>query len=256
MARHQLVAALLICCCLLGVKGQDFTDAFNDTLQGILRFLPDPLPLPRRDLAIPLYINGLTEIDVAIHGFKLSGQSEMRAENCIYDETSSVVEMSLMLPYEAITTQSLKMVGVLLDNIDIDGEGPASFVLENLRMTIRGNTSQNNWDDPGNPIVVFTDAELELVLERWTVEMEDLTPGSDLGTLMNSFFSGLGPDIFHVLADLINQTDIVLNILNSFFPAAPLPFEENKSLRYQEDARDLVTNELVQVLTQYFQKQS
>ena len=47
--------------------------------------------------------------------------------------------------------------------------------------------------------------------------MENLVPGSDLGTLIQEFLMSMGPEIFQYLAEKLNDTDIVLDFVNGIF---------------------------------------
>lgn len=53
------------------------------------------------------------------------------------------------------------------------------------------------------------------------VNLEDLMPGTDLGTVFNEFFSMYGPEIFDVIENNINKSDKLLNFLNNIFSPPP-----------------------------------
>lgn len=103
--------------------------------------------------------------------------------------------------------------GTMVDHIQLVGEGPGMISVDDMEIRVngRGNFTLK-------PVtMVFSEASINLEMWRWTVNLEDLMPGTDLGTVFNEFFTMCGPEIFDTIENNLNSSGKLLNFLNSLF---------------------------------------
>nr|XP_027238329.1 uncharacterized protein LOC113829360 [Penaeus vannamei] len=213
-----LLLALAVLSCVASPASQildrtDITAAVNLALKAYLTSVDDPLTLnPHIEYKIdaPLIADVLLTMD----GATLGGVKDVTAENC--DLTGSGpqdIELNLRASQLALSVPGYSMNGTVVDHIPLEGAGQASIVIEDLvaKLVGKGTATLSPFS------VTFTEIALDLELFRWTVNFEDLAPGTDLGTVFNQFFSMCGPELFDILEIRLNEGDGLLDFINGIF---------------------------------------
>ncbi|XP_037772524.1 uncharacterized protein LOC119568182 [Penaeus monodon] len=191
----------------------DITAAVNLALQAYLTTVTDPVALkPHIEYKIdaPLIADVLLTMD----GATLGGVKGIKAENCLLTGTDSQdIELNLRATELTLAMPAYTMNGSVVDHIPLHGKGQAGIEIEDLVASLVGKGTATL-----SPFSVqFTEIALDLELFRWTVDFQDLAPGTDLGTVFNQFFSMCGPEIFDLLEIRLNEGDGLLNFINGIF---------------------------------------
>ncbi|XP_063602364.1 uncharacterized protein LOC134778465 [Penaeus indicus] len=191
----------------------DITTAVNLALKAYLTTVTDPVALNQHieyKIEAPLVADVLLTMD----GATLSGVKDIVAENCLLTGTDPQdIALNFRASELTLTMPTYTMNGTVVDHIPLQGEGQASIVIEDLVASLVGKGTATV--SPFN--VQFTEIALDLELFRWTVDFQDLAPGTDLGTVFNQFFSMCGPEIFDLLEIRLNEGDGLLNFINGIF---------------------------------------
>ncbi|XP_042862789.1 uncharacterized protein LOC122247523 isoform X2 [Penaeus japonicus] len=212
-----LFLALVVHSCVASPVSQsvrtDITAAVNLALKAYLNSITDPVALASHieyNIDAPLIADVLLTMD----GATLGGVKNIVAENCITTGTGpSDIELHFNVPELMLEVPAYTMDGLVVDHIPLQGDGMASITIENLDISLVGKGTIQLVPFS----VQFTEIALDLELLRWTVNFEDLAPGTDLGTVFNQFFSMCGPEIFDLLEIRLNDGDWLLNFINGIF---------------------------------------
>ncbi|XP_064109398.1 uncharacterized protein LOC135217453 [Macrobrachium nipponense] len=121
----------------------------------------------------------------------------------------SPVEINCTFVFDTLILEAknYSMDGILADTIPLYGGNAAIWIkAENLTAKVTGNLK---------PIEMqFESVYADLELGQWTVDFENVMPGTDLGALFNEFFSMVGPEILEIMESKLNSDDRFLNWIN------------------------------------------
>ncbi|XP_071529112.1 uncharacterized protein [Panulirus ornatus] len=200
------------------VVREDITDKVNLVLQAILAMTEDPLTLKDR---VELSVNAdlVAHLYLAMDQTTVAGVKTLTAHDCSSEplaKKKSRLTLSIAAPVITIDTPAYFMNGSFVDHINVDGQGHASIVIDDLDIKFEGIGEINL--ELSDFWMVFDEIVLDLEIRRWKVVFDNLMPGTDLGEVFNSFFSMCGPEIFDIIEKNMNEGGSLLDLVNGLFP--------------------------------------
>lgn len=189
------------------------TDMVNGELQAILDKITEPVK-PSAPLEIKIKQDNVADVYLKLDNSEITGLKQFVAHDCtvtMYDlYRKANFTVSIKSPQVKLISPHYFINGSMVDHVELFGEGPAMIYVDDMDVTVTGSANINL-----SGIAEFTAATLDLEMLRWTVDLEDLMPGTDLGTVFNEFFSMYGPEIFDIIENNINKSGKLLTLLNS-----------------------------------------
>ncbi|KAB7494775.1 hypothetical protein Anas_02507 [Armadillidium nasatum] len=102
-------------------------------------------------------------------------------------------------------------------NLPLEGKGDGSIKMENFTLSLNG-TYYHNDDD----VLQFYSLIADLFVYQWSVNLENLMPGTDIGILANEVLSEEGREVMNAIEEVLNfnntLTKIVNAVITSIFP--------------------------------------
>ncbi|XP_045611680.2 uncharacterized protein [Procambarus clarkii] len=196
-------------------NNDSFTYYINELLQNYLSNISDPLVI-EKPLELRLNVPYMADIELTMSNTELWGLQSLFAHNCtlglgyssgaLLNET---IVLNLKTPQLTIKTPAYVMNGTVVDHINLAGAGPASIIIDELSvgMTENGTISLSKLNFSDN-------ATLDLEMKRWTVNFENLMPGTDLGTLFNEFFSAHGQELLDMFEIKFSESGKFVKLFN------------------------------------------
>lgn len=189
------------------------TDVVNGELQAILDKITEPVK-PSGPLEINIKQANVADVYLKLENCEITGLKVFAAHDStadVYDHLSKAnFSISIKSPQVKLISPHYFINGSMVDHVELFGEGPAMIYVDDMDVTVKGSANINL-----SGIQEFTEAILDLEMLRWTVDLENLMPGTDLGTVFNEFFSMYGPEIFDIVENNINESGKLLTLLNS-----------------------------------------
>ncbi|KAG0694359.1 hypothetical protein GWK47_003154 [Chionoecetes opilio] len=192
------------------------TDIVNDSLQNILANINEPM-IPKKPIEIRLNQDYVAHVYLKMDDCKVWGLTNFVAHDCTYFPIQSNISISIKSPKVTLNTGHYFINGSMVDHVELFGNGPGMISVDDMDIKVEGHAKVTV-----KPFsAVFDTAVLDLEMWRWTVNLEDMMPGTDLGTVFNEFFSMYGPAFFDIMENNINKNGKLLKFLNTLFPPAP-----------------------------------
>ncbi|XP_063872296.1 uncharacterized protein LOC135106858 [Scylla paramamosain] len=213
MLRNLLAVAVVVVVVAVhttsAAPGKNFNDIVNDALQSILGNIAEPVK-PSGPLEIRIDQTHVAHVYLRMDDCEITGLKDFSAHDStitLYGGVKANVSISIKSPKVTLTTGHYFINGTMVDHVELFGEGPGMISVDEMDIKVDGSGSIVDQE--------FTDATLDLEMWRWTVDLEDLMPGTDLGTVFNEFFSMYGPEIFDIIENNINKSGNLVNFINN-----------------------------------------
>ncbi|KAK4294103.1 hypothetical protein Pmani_033253 [Petrolisthes manimaculis] len=193
----------------------NLTNTVNDALKDFLSTVEDPFPFKHRLTLVVGEPGGTFDLLLTMDNTTLAGIQDLRVTNAEGFPVSKDITVTINAPILTLQTPAYFINGSMVNHLEIEGEGPATLILENLDLILTGVVS----DFTPSPLTMqLSEVALDLELWQWTVTFENMMPGTDLGTVFNEFFSMCGPELMDMWEIKINNEDKLLNFINGLLP--------------------------------------
>lgn len=188
-------------------------DIVNGALDSILNTMTEPVKLDN-PLEIRLEQENVAHVYLKLENCEITGLKDFGAHDStaeLYDGAGKAnFTVSIKSPRVTLISPHYFINGTMVDHVELFGEGPAMIYVEDMDVNVKGTAVIKNL-----ALEEFTAAVLDLEMWRWTVDLENLMPGTDLGTVFNEFFSMYGPELFDIMENNINKSGNLLIFLNN-----------------------------------------
>lgn len=186
---------------------EDITQAVNTYLRDLTSAMNDTTNLLETG-KITVDVGNLASITVVMDHITATDLNKVYSSGCFVDPVSPLgVNCTFIFDTLILQAKNYSMEGILADTIPLyGGNGSIWIKAENLTVKVTGNLKLAEMQ--------FESAYADLGLGQWTVDFENVMPGTDLGALFNEFFSMVGPEILELLESKLNSDDKFLNWIN------------------------------------------
>ncbi|MPC08177.1 uncharacterized protein LOC123504318 [Portunus trituberculatus] len=188
---------------------RDFNSVVNDMLHSILDKITEPVK-PSGPIELRIKQNHVADVYLRMDDCEITGLKDFVAHDStitLYGIGKANISISIKSPKVTLTTGHYFINGTMVDHVELYGNGPGLISVDEMDVKVEGSANVLGME--------FTEATLDLEMWRWTVALEDLMPGTDLGTVFNEFFSMYGPEIFDIVENNINKNGKLVGIINN-----------------------------------------